>query len=406
MVPFRIFAPFAFGYFLSYLFRVVNAVAGPEISNDLGIDPAALGFLTSVYFLTFAAIQLPLGVLLDRYGANRVEAVLLVLAGIGAAVFALGNDLATLTIGRALIGLGVSACLMAAFKAYATLVPVERLPFVNGLHLAVGGLGLLAGGLPSEMAMGVLGWRGLFLLLAALSIIEAVALLVFARTTAPAVSSDTVGDQFRGVGRVLVSPAFLRLAPVSTAAQMTALAMQSLWVGPWLRQVAGLDSSSAAFVLSVMALATTVGFIASGSAASALARRGYPITTVSVSGIALLILVQPLIVLFDPAIGVGLWVVFAFLAAVPTLTYPALTAAFPASLAGRVNTALNFTVFVAAFATQWAIGVVVARLTPDLGSEGAFDVAMGVLIAIQFAALGWYIIRARTVKVASSSPVA
>jgi predicted MFS family arabinose efflux permease len=393
MVSIRLFAPFAFGYFLSYLFRVVNAVAGPGISADFGIDPAALGFLTSVYFLTFAAIQLPLGVLLDRYGPHRVEAVLLVVAAAGAGLFAIGDDLATLTIGRALIGLGVSACLMAAFKAYAAAVPADRLPLVNGLHMAVGGLGVLAGGLPAEMAVGAVGWRGLFAALAVLALIGSAALLTIVPAAPRPTATEGLAAQGRGVGRVLADPAFIRLAPLATAAQTTVFAVQSLWVGPWLRDVAGYSPSAAAATLSVMAVATICGYVASGWAANRLARHGVPVGLVAVVGTAAFILVQPAIILLPPTATVPLWLAFAFFGTVSTLAYPALTAMFPGSLAGRVNTALNFVVFVAAFAAQWTVGVVVARLGPSIGVESAYDVAFAGLVAVQVATLAWYVLR-------------
>ena len=114
LIPLRVLLPFVFGYFLSYLFRVVNAVAGPALADEIGLDAGDLGLLTSIYFLTFAAFQLPLGVLLDRYGPRLVEAVLLVFAAAGAGLFAIAGDLTSLMVGRGLIGLGVSACLMAA----------------------------------------------------------------------------------------------------------------------------------------------------------------------------------------------------------------------------------------------------------------------------------------------------
>lgn len=115
----RLFAPFAFGYFLSYLFRTVNAVIAPDLARDLGLQPASLGLLTAAYFLAFAAFQLPLGVLLDRFGPRRVEAGLLLVAAAGALVFARAESLGGLIAGRALIGFGVSSCLMAAFKGFA-----------------------------------------------------------------------------------------------------------------------------------------------------------------------------------------------------------------------------------------------------------------------------------------------
>ncbi|NOQ52071.1 MAG: MFS transporter, partial [Desulfuromonadaceae bacterium] len=114
----RLFLPFGLGYFVSYLFRTVNAVIAPDLVADLGLTPADLGLLTSAYFLAFAAFQLPLGLLLDRFGPRRVESALLLFAAAGALLFARAESLLGLIVGRALIGLGVSACLMAAFKSF------------------------------------------------------------------------------------------------------------------------------------------------------------------------------------------------------------------------------------------------------------------------------------------------
>src|SRR3954468_13073940 len=135
-----VFAPFAGGYFLSFFFRNVTAVISKDLAGEFSLTPADLGFLTSMYLLTFAAFQLPLGVLLDRYGPRRVVAVLMCSAAAGALVFALAKDLTTLSIGRALIGLGVSAGLMVAIKAFSLWFPA-RLATMNGIYLAVGGLG-------------------------------------------------------------------------------------------------------------------------------------------------------------------------------------------------------------------------------------------------------------------------
>src|SRR5689334_13846681 len=112
-----VFCPFAAGYFLSFFFRNVNAVISKDLARDFALAPSDLGFLTATYLLAFAAFQLPLGVLLDRYGPRRVVAALLCVAAAGALVFALAHDFAALSLGRALIGLGFSAGLMGAIKA-------------------------------------------------------------------------------------------------------------------------------------------------------------------------------------------------------------------------------------------------------------------------------------------------
>ena len=115
---FRIMVPFALGYYLSYVFRNINSVIAPDLISDVGLNAAGLGFLTGAYFLSFALFQLPLGVFLDRIGPRKTETCLLFVAAIGSLWFALADSIMGLTFGRVLIGVGVSACLMASFKAF------------------------------------------------------------------------------------------------------------------------------------------------------------------------------------------------------------------------------------------------------------------------------------------------
>jgi MFS family permease len=215
----RVFLPFALGYFLSYLFRTVNAVIAPDLVRDLGVDPASLGLLTSAYFLAFAAFQLPLGVLLDRYGARRVEATLLLFAAAGAFVFARAETLTGLMIGRALIGLGVSACLMAAFKAFTLWFPPERLPLANGIQMISGGVGALAATTPVELSLKLTDWRGVFLILAGATVVAAVCVFLIVPEKEDAPSGETLREQLAGVRRVFTSKIFWIIAPWAVAAQ-------------------------------------------------------------------------------------------------------------------------------------------------------------------------------------------
>ena len=134
----KLLLPFAAAYFLSYFFRSANAVIGPELARDLGLSAGDLGLLTSTYLLAFCLAQLPLGMLLDRFGARRVESALLLAAATGAALFALAEGMTGLAGARALIGLGVSACLMAAFKAFSQCYPPERQASLTGWMMTAG----------------------------------------------------------------------------------------------------------------------------------------------------------------------------------------------------------------------------------------------------------------------------
>ena len=122
-LAFTVLAPFACGYFLSYLFRAVNAVVAPDLVRDVGLSASELGLLTAAYLIAFALFQLPLGMLLDRFGPRRVQTVLLCCAAAGGLLFAIADDVVTLTFARALIVLGIAGGLMAGFKAVVLWLP-------------------------------------------------------------------------------------------------------------------------------------------------------------------------------------------------------------------------------------------------------------------------------------------
>ena len=127
-----VFMPFAAGYYLAYLFRTISALISGPLQSEQGLEAADLGFLTSVYFLVFAAAQIPIGIFLDRFGPRLVQSGLLLVAAGGAAVFATATGFVPLLIGRAMIGLGVAAALMAGLKAIAMWFPRDRVAQLNG----------------------------------------------------------------------------------------------------------------------------------------------------------------------------------------------------------------------------------------------------------------------------------
>ena len=385
-----IFLPFAAGYFLSYIYRTINAVLSPYLATELRLDATDLGLLTSVYFLTFAAFQLPLGLLLDRFGPRRVEATLLLFAAAGAGLFAVSVNSTELIIGRGLIGLGVSACLMASFKAFVLWFPAACLPAVNGWVLAAGGLGALVATAPVEAALRLTGWRGVFAGLAILTVAVAAALWL----AVPERSSDAPAsgwrEQWRGVAEIFRSPVFWRIAPSSVVSQAAFMAIQGLWAGPWLRDVAGLDKTAAAGYLFWVAAAMVAGFLGMGQLAYRLSRRGISPLAVAAGGMALFMLAQlALLLKLEPLLP--LWVLFGFLGTAGTLNYAILTQAFPPALAGRVNTALNLLVFVAAFAGQWGMGAIINRWPAAGGgyAEPGYQLAFGLALTGQLLTWVW-----------------
>src|ERR1051325_1040022 len=122
-----VLAPFALGYFLSYLYRSVNAVVGSDLVHDFHLTAAQLGLVPAAYLCAFALFQLPLGLLLDRFGPRRVQAGLLCVSALGSLLFSQAEGSTSLVLGSGVIGLGFAGGLMASFKAVTLWLPAERI---------------------------------------------------------------------------------------------------------------------------------------------------------------------------------------------------------------------------------------------------------------------------------------
>lgn len=393
----RVFLPFGAGYFVSYIYRVVNAVIAPNLITDIGVGPSALGLLTATYFISFALFQLPLGVLLDRYGPRRVEACLLFFAALGAFIFAGAQSLTGLITGRAFIGLGVSACLMAAFKAYTLWFSRDKWPLINGFQMAAGGLGALAATSPVEMALQFTDWRGVFMGLALLTLFVAGAIFFIVPEKAIDSTGISLHQQLRGIREIFTSRSFWRLAPLTTFSQATFLSIQGLWAGPWLTHVAGFERAQVAGLLFWVAAAMIGGFITLGTLAERLSRRGVAVATTAATGMTLFMMVQLLLLIAPVRWAVPLWLAFGFFGTSSIIAYSALSQSFAVHLSGRVNTAVNLLVFITAFVAQWAIGVIIDIFTTAgsaLSPQG-FTAGFSLMLALELAALGCYCLSAR-----------
>ena len=391
----RIFLPFAAGYFLSYLFRVVNTIIAGDLSSDLQLNASQLGLLTSVYLIAFAAAQLPLGVLLDRYGPRQTEAILLLFAAAGAAVFAAAETSTGLLIGRALIGFGVSACLMASFKAFVLWFPMERLPMINGFLLAAGGFGVLTASTPVEFALQFTDWRGVFWVLSGVTFLVAIAVFAVVPDKPIINSGTTLKQHISGIGQVFKSPTFWRIAPWSVASQAASLSVISLWSGPWLRDVANLNRDEVATTLSLMAVALIFGFTFIGLFADWLRRFGIRPVAVSTGGMLIFMLIQLALVFELTEYSTALWMGYTFFSSAAVLTYAILSQSYPSALAGRVNTGLNLLVFMFAFVMQWGIGYVINQFVSDRPGQyepEGFQIAFSISIGIQLVAMVWFYI--------------
>jgi MFS family permease len=386
-----VFAPFAAGFFFSYVFRNVNAVIAKDLAAEFSLSPADVGLLTSMYLLSFAAMQVPVGVFLDRYGPRRVVASLLCIAGLGALEFALAGSFGELALGRALIGLGVSACLMGSFKAFTLWFPLARLATLNGWMIAFGGLGGLAATSPMEALLTPLGWRAVFIGMAAGCALAAAAIFFIV----PEKPLPGAGESWRGafarMGRVFTNLSFWRIGLPLMVCHGAYQAMQGLWLAPWLTDVGGFARAEMAAHMFITALAYATGALFFGWFADYLADRGASRLGLYKLGTAITVATF-IAITFDlvPA-KMPLLMVYGFSTISAALAYALLTRHFPPEMTGRVNTAANVAFFSVSFLCQVGIGVVLRMfpVTDGRYSAEGYMLAFGLIAVAQCAVLAW-----------------
>jgi MFS family permease len=381
--------PFAAGYYLSYVFRTINALIASDLTAELHVSAADLGLLTSVYFLVFAAVQLPFGALLDRYGPKIIQSTLLLLASAGALVFALADGLIGLIIGRALLGLGVALALMAGFKAIVLWFPPERVVLANGWLVMLGALGALTATAPAELIVQAVGWRALFAMLAGLSAVAA--LLVLFAVPEPR-AGHSVKMPTASLWAIYRDPRFWRIAPLSALGIATSWSLQGLWAAPWLRDVAGLDRADVVQHLSVMAFAVCAGALLLGMAAQWLRWRGIKTELVLASVLGVSMAAQTGLILGWPLPSYLLWSVIAAAGAATVLSFAILAEYFPKQISGRANAALNILHVGGAFVLQAATGFIISLWPQASGTYPveAHQTAMTAVLGLQVAAFAWF----------------
>jgi len=385
-IALRVFLPFAFGFLLAETFRVANAVVGPRLAHEFALGPERLGLLTSVYFVVFALMQLPAGVLLDRFGPRRVCAGLMGFAALGCLLFAAGAGFAGLTAGRALIAFGVVVNLMAGLQAFVLWFPAAAVARISSLMWAAGAMGGMLATVPMELAVEAVGWRWVFAVLGGATVVAALCIARVVPDRGPSGAGGMAGG-YRDVAR---APLFKALIPVTLATQGVFTAVPALWAGPWLRDVVGLAPVDVAAHLAAFPAGLLLGFLALGL----LVGRG-PFTAERVAdgGVLMFLLAQAAMV----ADGLGHPLLVAFLfglfATTGTLYYPELARSVPPHLAGRANTALNLVVFIGAFLAQYGTGWVLGLWPSENGryAPEGYRWAFAGALAVEVLTFAWLV---------------
>jgi predicted MFS family arabinose efflux permease len=386
------FLAFAFAYFFSALLRAVTATLAPAFSAELGLSSADLGLLAGAYFLGFSAMQLPLGRWLDTFGPRRVLLAFLAMAVLACGAFALATTFAGLWIARALIGVGVSACLMAPMTAYRRRLEPQAQLRANSWMLMTGSLGMLASTLPVQWLMPIVGWRGLFWGVGAALMVAMV--LIAIQVPRDALPSKAAPQGPGGYAEIFRHPYFLRLAPLAFVVYGGLLAVQSLWAGPWLTVVAGQSSREAAEGLFLINLSMLCAFFAWGAVMPHLTLRGWKVDRLITLGVPLSLVILAAAIALGPRAQAAHWAAWCVSCTFVSLSQPAVGQAFPPAQAGRALSAFNLVIFLGVFCTQWGIGLAIDALAAaGLSRPDAMRASLGMFGLASVGAYLWFVTR-------------
>ncbi len=382
-----VFVAFALAYFFSALIRAITATLSPVLTLELSLQARDLGLLAGGYFLGFAVMQLPLGRWLDRIGPKKVNVWLLALAVVGCVIFSLAQSFAGLLAARVLIGVGVSACLMAALTGFRHWFTPERQLRANSWMLMSGSMGMLASTLPVQWLMPVIGWRALFALLAVMFVIAMVVLVwqvpQHQSKTKENASPEGDGDAplSAGYGEVFKHPYFRRVAWVGMVNYGGMLSIQTLWSVPWMMKVGGYTDTQASAGLFAINLAMLCTFWTWGWVAPKLAQSGWSVNRLITWGTPLNLLLLALLILATRPDGIPaglLLIAYCVSSTAASLAQPAVGQAFSKEWVGRALSAYNLVIFIGVFALQWGIGLMVDALKSVGWTEvAAFQGALG-----------------------------
>lgn len=296
-------------YCHAFFQRVAPAVMVDSMMAEFGVGAAIAGMLSGLYFYTYAGMQIPIGLLLDRFGPRVMLAGFAALSCLGSGLFAMAEGLGPAYAGRALVGLGAAVTWVGTLKLASLWFPPGRFAMVTGLTLAMGMAGAVGGQAPLAAAVQEFGWRGTMWAAAGVAGVLAVVLWLFVRDgDRPAAEPPEGHGLMAGLKLVLANRQTYGIGLYSMTMAAPMLAFAGLWGVPYLMQVHGLTRGEAAFTTSLMLVGWGIGSPATGWISDRMGRRKPALVTAAAGALALTVCA-----LYLPGLGMGARQVILFL---------------------------------------------------------------------------------------------
>ena len=353
-----IFSVFAFGFFISNLLRSITATLTPALSTEFNLSAANLGLLAGGYFLGFSLMQIPTGMLLDRFGPKKVIGYLLIIALIGTISFAFAKSFAGLLISRIFIGVGVAACLMGPLTGYRVWFEEKYQQRANSWMLMVANFGFVASTLPVQILLPIIGWRSIFLIIASLILISIILISILIPSWETKRDEDQKNN-LQNLSYIWKNKFFISLVPLAFFNYGGVQAIQTLWAGPWMLNVTGYDAIQSATGLFWINVTMLFSFLIWGYFLPKMSSQGIDSMKIVKFTLPVSYLILFLIIIMGDKAGATMFTLYILSSIVISLTQPAIALNFPTKLAGKSLTSFNVFLFSGTFFVQWIIGLII-----------------------------------------------
>lgn len=353
-----IFCVFAFGFFISNLLRSITATLTPILTTEFNLSAGNLGLLAGGYFIGFAIMQIPVGFLLDKHGPKKIISSFLVIAIIGTLSFALAKTFAGLLISRIFIGVGVSACMMGPLTGYRVWFAEKYQQRANSWMLMVANLGFVSSTLPVQILLPEIGWRSIFGLIAILTLLSIILILMFIPNWNK--TDETLKkENLSALSDIWKNKFFISLIPIAFINYGGIQAIQTLWAGPWMLEVAGYNAIQSATGLFWINITMLIAFLFWGYILPKIESFGVDSIKIIKIGLPISYIVLFLIIYLGQKAGATLFALYILASIVISLTQPAIALTFAKNLAGKSLTSFNVFLFSGTFFMQWGIGLII-----------------------------------------------
>lgn len=393
-----IFAALVGTYVASQFFRASLTVIAPDLMRDLALSAESIGGIAGLFFLVFGLVQIPVGVLLDRFGPRRVMPILFLIAVLGALVFAAADSGAGLAAGRSLLGLGCAAGLMGAMVVIGRWFPREKFATMGGILMGVSSVGVLMAATPLAWASATIGWCGAFVISAAVTALLAGMLYLVVRDAPPGSADaepfkESPREILAGIGTVMKNGLLWRIVAMQLTIYPSVMTVATLWAGPYLADVHGLDTEQRGDALNILFGALVVSPLLLGPLDRVFNTRKWVVigSAVSLATILFTFAIWPQATLWQ---ALGLLLLLGLASAGSLVLHAHARSVLPERLVGRGMTLQNTASIGGIFLWQAATGFIIGAfdapdgVVPEIAYRAAFGF-LGVMLVVSLSIYVW-----------------